>query len=351
MADYSVLFRADASLNYGFGHLSRCLQIAEGLEEDGLSCGFICGEGDVETLERIQGAGHAVYKIPAGLVYHEEVDFYPPRLKALILDLGHRDNIQSPERLVPYLERLAEAGIPLAFIDGLFEDTFRPPCPVPEFKAYIQPYLGAAGDVKPNAEHWVCGSQYAIMASEYANAREKEVKDVAENILITFGGSDPQGLTAQLMEGLGGKVDGFNVRVIIGPYFSEGHKERIHALSGGFEILGPQDGMLPHYEWADMAISTSGLSRYEFAAMGLPAVFASLYPAHIRSSEIFDECGIARHLGLASDLSSEDWGTAVMGLAGDKNVRTEMSQAGQKHIDGCGLKRLCKSLIEIFDLG
>src|SRR5688572_27582191 len=60
-----VVFRADASLQIGSGHVMRCLTLADVLRRKGFTCHFICRGLPASLEEMIAGRGHQVHKLPA----------------------------------------------------------------------------------------------------------------------------------------------------------------------------------------------------------------------------------------------------------------------------------------------
>ncbi len=59
-----VVFRADASLNIGSGHVMRCLTLANALRESGASCFFVCREHPGNLLELIREQGFEAIGLP-----------------------------------------------------------------------------------------------------------------------------------------------------------------------------------------------------------------------------------------------------------------------------------------------
>ena len=74
-----ILCRAEASKEYGLGHLKRCLIIADALKKQDESTTFIIPEDNETALSLIQNAGHGVQTIPAGLNLKDEITHYPEK--------------------------------------------------------------------------------------------------------------------------------------------------------------------------------------------------------------------------------------------------------------------------------
>ena len=66
-----VVFRVDASIKMGTGHVMRCLTLAEALQRLGHSCVFICREHPGNLGEFIIDKGFVVH-----LLYYERRQFH-----------------------------------------------------------------------------------------------------------------------------------------------------------------------------------------------------------------------------------------------------------------------------------
>jgi spore coat polysaccharide biosynthesis predicted glycosyltransferase SpsG len=351
----SIFFRTEASHDTGYGHLARCLLLAQGFSAQNIKSVFIIDKTNHKFIESVLEKGFETFKIPTKISYEREISLYPEECRYLIVDLFHAEHRERPDMLEKYLSDLkTKTKIKIGFLDGVFSDSFKPSTEsFPNMDIWIQPYLGAGQDVTPKAVQWVKGVEYSILGSEYSKLPVKEIKPEIENILITFGGSDPQNLTVGAMKDFLNEGKKYNIRVIVGDYFSETQKKEILEIANQnpdlFNILGFQKNMQDHYNWADIALLSSGMTRYECAAAGLPIIFVSLCPEHHKQSEIFQEMGLGQYLGDYQNLKIGDWSLAVKELAANSQKRHEMSDAAHKAIDGQGLKRLSKRIIALFE--
>jgi len=65
-----VVFRTDASIQIGTGHVMRCLTLAVALAAKGAQCTFICREHEGNLIEFIRGKGYVAHALP---VAHEAI--------------------------------------------------------------------------------------------------------------------------------------------------------------------------------------------------------------------------------------------------------------------------------------
>ena len=69
----NIIFRVDASIEMGSGHVMRCLTLADALVDNGAKCYFICREHSGHMLKMIESRGHSVSLLPA-----PDVKWIPP---------------------------------------------------------------------------------------------------------------------------------------------------------------------------------------------------------------------------------------------------------------------------------
>ena len=62
-ARLKVVFRVDASLEIGTGHVMRCLTLAQVLKDNGASVDFICREHEGNLIDKIRLSGFNVYEL------------------------------------------------------------------------------------------------------------------------------------------------------------------------------------------------------------------------------------------------------------------------------------------------
>ena len=61
----NVVFRVDASIQMGTGHVMRCLTLAKELYQQGAECSFMCRNHAGNLIEKIAQAGFKVYTLGA----------------------------------------------------------------------------------------------------------------------------------------------------------------------------------------------------------------------------------------------------------------------------------------------
>ena len=76
-------------------------------------------------------------------------------------------------------------------------------------------------------------------------------------------------------------------------------------MSENFETVEGADDLAIEYAGADLALAAFGVTAYELAAFGVPALYLCLNEDHARSASAFEQAGIGLSLGLAEVAADE----------------------------------------------
>jgi len=323
VGNQGVLFSVIASYQIGTGHLIRCLNIAEHL---GGAPVFFCIDGD-ENLSSF-------------FIRDRRIEvFKPERLSRLRPKVVVVDRLEvEPNLLLPFKEIGAEiilldnlSGWEMA--DVVINALPHPPSqhPVPDgVKIFEGP-------------HYICLSREILQARENPRAIRKAVS----KILVTCGGSDPYGLTLKLAKALVQLPDLPFTTFILGRIFKE--RKKLEEIIQGAPASVIQDplSLAPSMVEADMALTSFGLTVYEVACLGLPAIILPPTKDHCQRAEVFAKYGAAINLRLNEEVSTEKIAEEIQRLRFNPKLRREMSQAGQRLVDGRGAIRVAQIILEL----
>ena len=167
-------------------------------------------------------------------------------------------------------------------------------------------------------------------------------------ILVTMGGSDPAGLTVRALRVLDLVEEKFRVITVVGRGFSQRKDlaQVLREVSYPVEVLEDVDDMASVMSKADLAIASFGVTAYELAVMGVPAVFLCLTEDHARSASLFEEAGIGVNLGVHSKVREGEVRKALMKLLADPVHLKGMSQEASSLVDGRGAARAGALMVE-----
>ena len=96
----------------------------------------------------------------------------------------------------------------------------------------------------------------------------------------------------------------------------------------------------------DIAITNSGLTRYELASLGVPSIIISNNKQQAFYCDFFSSFKASIHLGYYNDISEKFIRDKCLELMQKYELRVTMSNSGKKLIDGNGINRIWKAIKE-----
>ena len=168
-------------------------------------------------------------------------------------------------------------------------------------------------------------------------------------VIVSMGGSDPGGLTLPAVRALSGLEADFDATVVVGPGADAQLDAKIARIAPRFAIVRSPNDLPKLMSEADLGLISFGVTAYELAALGVPAVYLCLTDDHAFSASAFERAGMGVSLGVAARLSEADMRVAVLELLSDAELRRTMSAAGRMNLDGRGAMRIAacvKRLVE-----
>src|SRR6185312_442477 len=169
-----------------------------------------------------------------------------------------------------------------------------------------------------------------------------------QTLLVAMGGSDPQGLTLRAARALMPLDVDVRVRFVIGAGMKNaaGVAQAVAGLKSNFETVEGADDLATAYASADLALCAFGVTAYELAVFGVPALYLGLTDDHVRSARAFEKSGMGISLGLAGDVADDDIFARVEALLNDPIERLDMRTADLATLDGGGASRIAADLAQ-----
>lgn len=327
-----ALIRCDGGGAYGFGHVKRMITLARALRDrQSIGVAFALN-GAQEARAPILRAGFEAEMVgPGGEALADVIERRRPDL--LILDC--RDGPSRRE-----LERLSQGVEATAVIDDASDRrlaadiAYYPPAP-------------QAGMLEWDQSRCLSrvGWEWSLLGIAPEAAKPRAVTP-RPTLLVTMGGSDPMGLTLRAAQALARLEPIFRARFVIGPGMlrREEIATQIALLHSNFETVEGAEDLAAEYASADAALAAFGVTAYELASCGVPALYLCLSDDHALSASAFEHAGMGISLGLAADASDERIAKSVWALLSDSARRKEMRAAGLMTIDGQAGARIAADL-------
>ena len=334
-ASSHVAFVTEGGAGVGLGHVSRCLAVARAALGEGARASFlVTPEPRIAAL--LAGVAAAVVEQswptdPAGAL---------DALRALRPDAIVVDSYKAPP---DFLAALRSVASPVVAVD----DTAERPLPV---DVVVNGGVGAAALAYRPAAGTVLllGPRYALLDPCYADGPERRVSDRITRILVSLGGGLGGDDVAAAVRAADAVLEDGAVDVAAGP-FSAGAgrldavaRESRNRVAIHRDRFGLRDLMLA----ADLAVSGAGMTLYELAATGTPAVTVCMADNQRPNAEAFARARAAPAAGRAGEPGlGGAIAAALRRLAADPAARAEVAARARALVDGRGAIRVARRIL------
>ncbi len=353
-----VAFRVDAGHEIGSGHFFRCLALADGIAAAGDECIFISRDLPHALCERAERQGHQVIPLPPAPPFApRDAD---TAHAAWLAAAWEGDANATKAALAPGVDWLvidhyaidrrweiwvAPNAAHLLVIDDLAD---RPhDCAILVDQNLFQRPTQRYRRLVPSDCEPLLGPRYALLRTQFTARRQASTRRrrSVERVLVFLGGSDLANFTAVAIEGLKRLDPPVRADIVIGGGNRQG--EAIAAACAGderFRLHGDVENMADLIATADLAIGAAGVSSWERACLGLPAVIVTLAANQEGPAQELARRGLARLLGQAREVGPEDVARAVEALRRDPAGLARMSRAAARVVDGEGVRRVINAM-------
>ena len=332
-----IVFRADASLEIGTGHVMRCLALADALRERGAECDFVCEALPGDRTDEIRRRGFGVWPLNGDWPYFKN----RANPHFLIVDHYGLDRRWEEARR-PDVDRIM-------VIDDLADRAH-------DCDLLLDQNLGRApGDyaelVPPDCT-LLCGPEFALLRPEFAELRAESLARRAggglERILVTMGGVDKDNATGRVLEVLADAdlPEGAAVTVVMGgraPWLAQ---VQAQAAAAPFpvELAIDVHDMAQRMAASDFAIGAAGSTSWERCCMGLPSALVVLADNQAHICRALADAGAAFALGTPEEID-RTLAPCMDKLTGEPAVMRQMSAAAAQICDGRGADKVADALL------
>jgi UDP-2,4-diacetamido-2,4,6-trideoxy-beta-L-altropyranose hydrolase len=362
----SFVFRTDASLKIGSGHVMRCLTLAEALRARGAECSFISCEHAGNLLDAIRQRGFAVHLLPA-----EPVDS-----AAKTLGEGDAFSYQSwlgsdwqtdAEQSKAFLAAINPDWLVVDHyaLDGLWEQAVKPDCKrllviddladrAHACDVLLDQNLGRASSDYVNLLPERCivltGPRFALLRPEFSALREFSLQRRGQGkpgrLLITMGGVDQLNATGLVLDTLKGCPLPADCRITVVMGAKAPHlrlvQEQASLMPWPTEVLAGIGDMAQRMADNDLAIGAAGSTAWERCCLGLPTLMVVLAENQWPGAKALHAAHAAYLIGEVADVPAR-LPSGIAELLNHEALR-RMSHEASLVCDGQGTGRLIEQM-------
>jgi len=95
----------------------------------------------------------------------------------------------------------------------------------------------------------------------------------------------------------------------------------------------------------DLAVASFGMTAYELACLGVPAVYLCLTRDHLTSANMFIKSRLAYDAWLHNEIEIKDLSEILTARIGNNYLKKQMDESTFRRIDGHGAKRVANLIM------
>jgi UDP-2,4-diacetamido-2,4,6-trideoxy-beta-L-altropyranose hydrolase len=314
---HKIVFRTDASVEIGSGHLMRCLTLADQLRSDGAEVAFICRDLPGGMFDLLETRGYRNVRLhcaPTGAASrHEDPSETIEAVARMFHDGVDWLVVDQYELDAEWERQLRPASRKLMVIDDLAN---RPhDCDLLLDQNYYRDMDMRYRGLVPEHCVTLLGPDYVLLRPDFMLARQRlrERDGAVRRILVCFGGSDPTNETEKVVEAIRllERPD-IEVDVVVG--LANPKREAIRALCDALPNVNfhcQVSNMAELISNADLGVGAGGAAMWERLYLGLPAITVVSASNQERTTKDVSATGAIEYLGLSAQLGPAEHAHAL----------------------------------------
>lgn len=340
-----IMIRVDGHKRIGMGHLYRMLTLSKFLRRQfGFEVVFVVRNNQA-ALNLIEKNHFRVYALRFTISYQDELEKLEQLIATekpciFIVDLRKRCHDRS------YMKKLKSAGkVRVVAFTDIHEKSVVEADIVFNFSIYQRKDFY---DHIKRTKYYV-GFDYLILPPKYLTLKSCLKRgDHVEKVIICMGGSDHHNLTFNVLKAIDKSKHDFRCDVILSSSFFPKKKvdDFVKKLRHNITVYYDLDGIFDSLLKADLAITAGGSTHVECMCIGVPGIVINQLSHQAAHSRKIAELGAILDLGLYKNVNSKCILEKFSTLYEDRDMRKRMSIRGRELVDGKGLDRVSKIIVE-----
>lgn len=354
-----VLFRADASVSMGSGHVMRCLTLANRIRARGGRALFVCVSHPGHMASAIEQQGHKVVLLSSQAGFTADAALAPWE-SALQQADAQATMVAAAEQRFDWLvtdhygldatwERIStRVASRLLSIDDLAN---RPHHGNLLLDQNLGRHPSDYAALLPAGCPALTGPRYALLRDDFAIHRasslaRRRAARALRHILVSMGGTDSVGATGRVLTTLRHCVLPLDARITVVMGATAPTLDAIKTSACGMpwptQVVVNVSNMAQLLSEADLAIGASGGSAWERCCLGVPSLVVVLADNQRSGAQALAHAGAALLIGDASDIEAQ-MPSAIDALR-DGTALVDMAALASTVTDGQGVERVVTAM-------
>lgn len=355
----NVVFRCDASVQIGTGHIMRCLTLADELARQEAKCYFICREHEGNLIDFITQKGYETYTLKAvspgsnkknetkSTLFHSE--WLGTTQETDAKQTVHIVSSIQPEWLV--IDHYA--------LDSYWEEKLRPhcnnilviddladrkhDCDVLLDQNFLPDFKNRYNNLVSNTTTQLLGPSYTLLKNEYSEIRNLNRQSEHLNtpqILVNFGGIGDFQLLSNFITAANDNPQ-FNYSVITGVLEPKHFQQLNQLIAGNHITLSSYTSEMPSLMYqSQFAVGACGSTVWERFCLGLNSALVEMADNQHPLITYLEDEDLIDSLGHNSNLSSTKISRFLSSLNINSPIYTKRKGKIMNLVDGLGTQRI-----------
>ncbi|NUE02283.1 cytidyltransferase-like protein [Halorubraceae archaeon YAN] len=315
-----VIYRVTGNGNTGTGHVYRGITIADQVFEHDIL--FAVEKKDELAINKLSESNYPYRVFNDEEAFLSHVQSSPPDVIINdILDTSS-DYMRSLSKLDSRIVNFEDLGNGSKYADAVINALYEHSTP-------------------PDSHYF--GFRYFCLRNEFRYATPRTEIPSVDTIMISFGGTDENNLTAKTLRALSDLDQELHIDVVLGLGYDS--MEQLKPIYKQFpshisiEINQDIKSMAEHMERADLLITSNGRTLYEAASLNVPTISIAQNSREQKHPFAHISRGVLS-LGYADYVSKENIRAAVIDYIADREQRENMREELSRHDIANGVERI-----------
>lgn len=316
-----ILFRCDQNILSGFGHFSRCLNLARAIKNEGNRQVTFIGNYDLFALKLLNEYRINFFEISSVDFSYFNYNLFNEYTHIVVDSYLFKQD---------FIDKITKLSLHTIFIDDTGQLNFTKADLVINFRVGAETF-------KYDSKLVALGPSYFIYKNELEFVRENRLirKDV-KKILLFFGGvnnlSEIIKLIIEIIQNLNPKIE----ITLITKDFNDFDDKKYDSIIKHLPTFDIEN----YYENADLVINGGGLTKYECCYCLIPSASISTTQLQYEDSLILEKNSLLCNLGYLKDLNLDFLKTKIVSFINNAEERNLLIEASKKSFKKKSLNKL-----------